>query len=1266
MLHVDGYTVWQLLQETPSSQIYTGTRQADGLRVVLKVYRGRGSERSGLHAKREFEHLQRIQHPGVVRPVELKPHGDGEVLIVERVLGESLAHHVRTCRFTIAEILAIGLGVAQSLAAVHDARVIHKDLTLTNVLIDRETLRSCLIDFGISAEFGRAERAAPPQGAEGTVRYMAPEQTGRVGLGIDFRTDLYSLGVILYELFTGRPPFSHRDPLALMNAHIAERPRPVVEIEPGVPVALSRIVMKLLEKDPERRYQTARGLAVDLEQCQKQLRASGEIDDEIALGGEDASDQLRFPRKLYGRELECAELLGAFERCAQGNAEVVLLVGPTGIGKSALPSVLQEHLARTGGYLAEAKLDPDLSERPYAGFAAAFTAWVDQILAERSDRHEMWRERIRAGVGGIGRVLLELAPNLAYVVDDFPAVPTLQSHEARERLALGVIRFVQTIARPAHPLVLFLDDLQWADAGSLFLLGALLRSLDPGALLVIGGIRDGEVDAGHPLSRLLTELSAGHIRIQRLTLAPLRSEDTAALLADALDVAPEKAAPLARCLGPKVQHNPLLLRRLLFHLWDRNLIWHEHGRGWVWDEQRLTEAEITDDAAALVAARIHALPPEARGIVKVASLLGTVFDVETLVEISETDRLTVMQQLVSLAHQGLIAPCRDGFKFVHDRLREAAQSGVETDERASWHHRAARLLLERTPPERAPAVAFRLAEHLSRCLDRLSEAERPAALEAFFLAGRGALENGAPGTASYYLELARSLLTEGDWSARFDVCFEIHLRGAEASFQLGSPDAALDLLAALEKRPLDRLHEGRVIAQRVAVYCLARPRDALELTLAAVRRFGLRWPSKPSLLRARFEVLRTDWCLRNPLDPTTFPTGRRHSDLSWMAPILIVAIASGPITQHSNRLSLLCAAHALRMFHRHGLVDRSPGFGLATYATFRILVRGDLKGAERYARAAMQWSEAVPHGPTDLRCRGTLEAYVFSWIKPRRTILDPLQRVASEARELGQVEWSVYALQHHVSFAALSGVSLASIEQRIEALRAVESRIGEVYSDAYRRIYALLRAPAGSSIDWDAESAALQALCQRRSSSDVYIGVQWVAVLCIFGELELALAEVERLRPRIAVVGAPGSRLADYTLFRGLCHASLAERTRASQRTRHLWILRLCARQLQTWARHGPDFVHMAQLLRAELTRVRGQTHHALRQYQEAAQQALKAGYLHHAALCHERRAGLLARTRRATEAEAALGTASELYDEWGASAKVEQIAELRRSWIDS
>ena len=1267
MLSVDGYRVRECIHETPHSAVYTATRSKDGLRVVLKLYRGSREDGATVRALREFELLQRIDCEDVVRPVEARADGDRHILVVEQAPGEPLSRYVEARRrFTPAETLQLALGIARCLAAVHEARVIHKDLKPGNLLIDPERLTTRLIDFGISAEFGRGERTEAPQCIEGTMRYMAPEQTGRVGLGIDFRTDLYSLGVILYELLAGQPPFRAATALELISAHIAVEPRPLVDVDARIPLALSRLVAKLLEKDPERRYQTARGLAADLERCQKQLLELGEIDDELALGSEDASDRLRFPHRIYGRDRECAELAAAFERVAQGGRELVLLAGPAGIGKSSLPSVLRERLARSGGYLAEAKFDPELRERPYAGFAAAFAAWVEQILPEPRERHAMWAETIRASVGPIGQALLGLAPNLTYLISDFPALPTLPAHEARERLTLAVLRFVRAVARTAHPLVLSLDDLQWADAGSLALLGALLRSTEPEALLVVGGFRDSEVGAEHALARLLRELAGGPTPIRRIDLAPLGLQDTARMLAEALHRTPAQTEGLARLVGVKSQHNPLLVRRLMFHLWDRNLIHYAHGQGWIWDERSIAEAEITDDAAALIAARIDALDPQAHELIKVASVIGTLFDPELVASLVRGDPCEVLPQLVGLVDQGLIAPCREGFKFVHDRLREAALSRLTGDERAALHHRAAQLLLERTPPERLSVVCFELAEHLSAALDRLSEEERPRAIDVMHLAGRAALERGAAGPAAHYLGFARALLCERDWKERLELAFEVQLRSAEAAFQTEKFSDSLQMLEVLQQVPLAPLQRARVLAQRISISEVAQSSETLDLVLDALRQFGVAWPRTPSRLRALLETLRTDWILRGPLDERGFPA-RQLSDMSWLPPILIISAGIAAMADHSNSLACIATGYVLRRYRRYSY-SRNPGQPLAAYGCFRILVQRSQKGAQRYADAAAAWAERTNRQTqsrtgfqtihaSDIRLQFALSLLV-SWLKPRRSVVESFQRVADEALELGDIEFSYYALDHHAAFAALSGERLPLLARRFEVLRqyqpsGAELLAAQAYQDAYARL-------AGTGASDSAEASALEQAAQTRSE-DLNIGIQWIAVWCLLGDFERAFAAVERLWPRILGAGSIGSRVADYMLYRGLCHAVRAESAGGFlARRRHLRALRGCFRQLRAWARYGPDFVHMARLLQSELTRARGQHPGALRQYQEAAQLARDAGYPQHAALCHERRAALYERMRRGTEAAAELAAAIGLYAEWGAHAKVRQLEALR------
>jgi hypothetical protein len=1257
MLNVRGYQISGRIRDTPHSAVYAGLRMPDGLPVVLKLYRSSRAFESG-RASRELELLQRIDSDWVVRPVALVQTAEGAALVLRRARGTPLSRGAKGAKLSIEDFLRIALGIGRGLIAVHGARVIHKDVKPSNVLVDREQQRTCLIDFGICAEFGRAEHSAAPKIAEGTLHYIAPEQTGRLGLGIDFRTDLYSMGATLYELLTGAPPFGRRDGPELMHAHIAQRPRPAAECAPRVPRALSRIVEKLLEKDPELRYQTAHGLVADLEACQKQLEAQGEIDPEMALGTADVSDRLRFPSKLYGREREVEVLRHALGRISHKGVEWVLLAGPAGIGKSSLPAALRDPLLAAGGYMAEAKFDADRRERPYAGFAAAFEGLVNQILAGSSnDRLGAWSERLRHELGSIGAALLELAPSLRYLIDDLRAVPALGGNEERERLALAVVRFVRAAARPAHPLVLFFDDLQWADAGSLGLLSALLCSGKPESLLVIGGYRSDEVGPDDPLMALIHEVASRGVPVETLTVEPLKLADTTAMLADVLGRSSADTAGLARCVGRKTQHNPLLVRRLMFHLWDRDLIRHEHGSGWTWDEQRLAEAEITDDAAAMVAARIDMLSEREHELLRVASLVGAHFDFDALVELSSVDRLDLHPMLMTLVEQGLIAPCPDGFKFVHDRIREAAQSRMDGRERAMLHQQVARLLHERTPQEDLPKVVFQLADHLLGALDLMESNERSEALTVLHLAGATALARGATDTAAYYLERARDLLARDDWE-RGSIASNVYLASIEASLQLRRFEVASGLLSQIEQRPLPPLARAQVIAQRVVLSTFTGRDDPIALALDGLRAFGIRWPRHPSYVRTWIEMVWTHWLFRGPIDERMFP-GAPPEDSGWLAPLLILRAVGGQLGIHSNRLACLAVAFALRAHRRSGAA-RSPGVALSGYANICCTLGSHIARAERYAQATEFWLRRMPAPAIDVRCRLHLDALIYPWVRRRRLMLEPLQAVVEAARELGDLEYVSHAAFQQMALGALAGETIARVRERLEEYDRTVCPPTTV-AVARRAFDLLLRSPE-ERVDWGAERAWVSSALAPEDSNVIAPSVLLIASLCVLGQLDLAAETSARLWQAIVVNGALGSLRADHTFYRGFASAALADATRGSERRRHLRVLCACLRRLRAWSQHGPDFVHMAAFLEAEMMRSRRRPQAAMRRYEQAARQARSAGYDHHAALIHERRADLLRHANRSTDADMATAEALELYRKWGASAKVCELTGARRA----
>ncbi len=1250
MLTLDGYTIWDRIHHTRNSDVYTGTRDRDGLRVVVKVYhssRGNCANR----AEHEFQILERVQSDRLVRPVELGHVHSKAVLVVERIQGYPLSRFATARHPTLEDFFWIALGATRAVADVHLARVIHKDIKLSNIIVDPEQMAVWLIDFGIATEFGRAEQTSLPATAEGTMHYIAPEQTGRMGLGVDFRTDLYSLGATFYELLTGEPPFRMKQGADLVCAHMAQRPRLAHEVSNRVPVALSRIVDKLLEKDPEARYQTARGLCEDLEACSKQFHSTGEIDDDLELGAHDASDRLRFPSRLYGRERETQLLKEALERVSQGAFECVFLAGPAGIGKSSLPGVLRERLVRSGGYLVETKFDADRSDRPYEGVGDLMEALLCQILASSAQRVSEWSERLRSGVGAILGVLGDLAPSLRYLVEDLAPVPKVGAKEERERLALAFGRFVHVFARRSHPLVFFCDDLQWADAGSLYLIHSLLRGAAPESLLLIGGYRDNEVGPAHPTQQLIDDLDHAGFVSHTLRLEPLAFEDTLRLLANALNRTPEETEGLARRVGLKSQHNPLLVRRLMFHLWDRDLIWYEHGQGWRWDQQKLTEADITDDAAAFVAARVDTLSPPARALIKTASLIGTSFELEMLVAVSEVDRLDVLQELMAMVEQGLISPCRDGFKFVHDRLREAAQSRLEPEERTDLHHRIACVLFDRTPEQDLPAVAFDLANHILHSLDRIEGRERVRTIEALRRAGRIGLERGAPEAARSYLCPAVDLTSEDDWETHFELCFELHLDTVDALTQTRDSEIAGSLLSRVETRAQTPVQRALVMAKWITISSVRSDGRALDLTLSGLRQFGVRWLRSPGRLRARLAILRTDFMLRGPIDDHMFPKGL-SSDPSWTAPLILLRAGAGEIGVQSAHLAFLAACYILKSFKQNGVLG-SPSLSLAAQASGSMTLLDDLKRGRRFAEASAYWIRLNRSPLIDARARA-IQHYFFGWVRPRRHILAELEETLGTLRELGDLEYVYVALHDMASFAGLCGEPLTRVDERVSELARHQPRRS---TDILIHAYALLRS---DHISWDAERDTLSSWLASIRSDDIYALIHVISTLCLNQQFELACMAATALQPELERRGSVASRMADFTFYQGLASAVLSRSTRSR---RHQLRMRRRARHrlraLRRWAGHGPDFVHMALLLDAELQRSRNRSRNALLLYASAAKEAVSAGYVHHAAFAHERAAELLGQSARTINAQTELNAAIDLYRAWGATHKVSQLKAL-------
>ena len=1239
MLPPSGYTLAKCLHTTRRSEVYAAVRDRDGREVVLKSYASEQLER----AERELEALRRAAGPGVIGAVELDRSSEQPVLVLERARGISLSSFAQT-PLDARTFLRIAIALADALARIHAARIVHKDVKPSNIVIDPDTLELAIVDFDLAADLGAAD--AQLSVVEGSLPYIAPEQTGRINHGVDFRSDLYSLGATFHHLLTSQPPFSG-SPRDLIHAHLAVPPPSPALLRPELPSTLSRIVLKLMQKQPESRYQSARALHIDLGECLAQYERTGAID-EFPLARSDEPCRPAFPRALLGREREIAQLNAAFERVSDGACACVLLRGQPGMGKTALVDELRARIAERGGYLAWGKFDLGRRDVPYLGVRAALESLAHQWLAEDETRLILWREALKTELGAIAPALVDLTPDFAALLDPGqPRAPVLGPSETRMRLSLAVERVLQVATREAPPLVLVLDDLQWADAGSLSLLEDMLGAKTP-SLLVVGTYRSQEVSAEHPFAELLERLGQAQLPPLEIQVDPISTEAAAELLARALGRTPERTLGLAERIAVKTGNSPLLIQQFVLHMHALGFIRYAQDRGWVWDEMAIAGADVPDGAVGLMIAKLERLPAHAREALQLASCVADEFSVGLLSQLCDRDRAQLESGLWVLSEEGLIAPSRNGFRFAHDRIREAAQELLSESERQRIHGEAARLLLERSSPSELEERVLEIADHLNQAsTQNLDETARVQALDLNVRAGKQALLSGAAATACRYFAAGQRLLRDADWQERPKLAFELLMRHIEGCYQTRARDIALGLVTALEQRPLNRLQRAQVAAKRIGLGLALR--DALRLVLDTLRRFGVRWPQRPSALRVRLTLLWTDWVLRGPLGEDAFPAADLTREHDWLAPVIVMGAGASTVALQSPRLVCLVSAYCLRAYRRHGHLG-SPAMALAAYAAGHHAHMPQLGRAERYAAAAEKWCTLARHPVYRPRAELVLTLY-YAWVRPRRSLLEPLRRIAGAAREVGDLEYFVLALFQRLNLCALVGEPLDRVEQVDQSIRDFGLRlVGPSWAE--RAIRLLAHGEVYTSAPPTGESDRTEGAQTKRPEVRRWPFSPFTTLAhCVMGAYDEALRSMPQVSTTRVLNGAESSVLADLLLFRGVASAELAGTSPGARAYRK--DLRSCQQRLRVMAKRGPDFVHMAVFLEAEEARLAGRHGQCLERYRSAAERALRQGYRHHAALIFERHARYLQQQHNDAEALSLLNRAITLYADWGAHAKV-------------
>jgi PAS domain S-box-containing protein len=1203
-------------------------------------------------------------------PLALVEHEDRPALLLDDAGGQPLDRLIHG-PMELGRFLHFAAGIARALRELHARNLIHKNLKPANVLVDAETSKVRLMGFGIASRLRRVRQSPePPELIAGTLPYMAPEQTGRMNRSVDSRSDLYALGVTLYEMLTGSLPFNAADPMEWVHCHIAREAVPPHERCADVPPAVSAIVMKLLAKTPEERYQTAGGVERDLRRCLASWEARAPID-AFPLGEHDTPDRLVIPERLYGRSREVAALLAAFERMvSSGTAQLVLISGHSGIGKSAAVNELHRALVPSRALFAAGKFDQYKRDIPYSTLAQAFQGLIRHLLAKSDAELAPWRDALRQALGPNARLMLELVPELNLIIGEQPPVPELARRDAQRRFHLAFRRLIGVFARPEHPLALFLDDLQWLDAATLDLLEQVLIEGDAGHLLLIGAYRDNEVDAGHPLARRLDAIRAAGARVQEIHLAPLAREDVTQLIADALCCEAVDAAPLAQLMHDKTAGNPFFVIQFLRLLAEEGLLAFDHEQArWSWDLDRIHAKQYTENVADLMVGKLNRLPIETTSVLRLLACLGSAADTSRLSLVCGTAEAEIHAHLWEAVRQELLERRELSYVFPHDRIREAAYTLIPQAERAETHLRIGRLLAAHTPAEKQEEAIFEIVNHLDRCTALIiSEDEREQLAQFNLMAGKRAKSSTAYAMALNYFVTGGALLSDASWDRRHQLAFSLELNRAECEFLTGMLPAAEARLAALSTRAANAIEQASVACLRVDLYTTLGQSDrAVAVGLDCLRQMGIHWLEHPTDedVRREYEELR---CLLGSRSIEDLLDLSLMSEPPALATLDVLTALLPPAFFTDANLRALVILKAVNLSVEWGNSDASctPYVMLGMIAGARF---GDYEAGLRFSNLG---KELVEHrGLRRFQARTYLNYanVVMPWTQRFRSGRDLLRRAFETASNSGDVTFAAYSCASlNVNFLA-AGDPLAEAQREAEnGLRFAENARFGLVVDIIRAQLALIRMLRGSTLrfgvfdDGHIEELGFErhlSASRARAVPESWYWIRKLQARFFAGDYASALAAAEKAR-RLRWAPPQLFEVAEYEFYCALSRTAAWDRAPPHEREEHLEALRAHHRHLEGWAQNCPEnFSDRAALVGAEIARIQGRELDAEHMYQEAIRAARANGLVHNEALAHELAARFYAGRGFEEFAHLYLQKARHGYLGWGADGKVRQLDEL-------
>ncbi|MGB7413219.1 MAG: GAF domain-containing protein, partial [Thermosynechococcaceae cyanobacterium] len=1276
-----------------------------------------------VHFRNHYSMTQQLDCPGIVRPLSLdSTHYDGLAIVMpdEGLISlESYQSRYPQQRIPLEAFFAISIQLADIFSDLYRSRVIHKDIKPANILIHPETGIVKLTDFSLATMLPREmQQSQHPNALAGTLAYLSPEQTGRMNRGIDYRSDFYSLGITFYELLAGQLPFQTLDSMEMVYCHIAQPPPALNEINPEIPESLSQVVHKLLEKNPDHRYQSALGLKYDLTQCQArrtQKEGGGEEQDPFKLGTQDQCDRFTLPDQLYGREIEVATLLSAFERIASPpfypahhdsasltpvsgpslHAELLLVAGFSGIGKTAVIHEIHRPILEKQGCFIQGKFDQFQRNIPFSGFVQALQDLLLQRLSDNDEALDLWRTRLKQILGSNAQVLIDAVPVLEKIIGPQPPVPELSAEAAQNRFKHTFSQFIQVVATPQHPLVLFLDDLQWIDFASLQLLRYLLSEIPDIHLLLLGAYRANEVTPGHPLMMFIRELD--QTRVSTLTLKELPKTALNNLIVSTLHCSSAEAAPLAAHVFEQTQGNPFFSRQLLQSLHREGFIrFDDQACRWQFDITAVSAALISADVIEFMITQLQQFSAETQTILQLAACLGTQFDLNTLTTVVQKQASETATALWPAIERGFILPLNDAYKlyqngsslstapddnalenctyqFLHDRVQQAAYELIDLPQRPAIHWRIGQLLRQTFTPAQHHRQIYELVGHLNRGIPPLiSPADREEIADLNKIAGQYAIATNAYSAALDYGNAGLDLLSAMDWDTHPELRLALHECVAEAAYLKGDFQKAEQSIDAILTHTQAPLQQVKAYELQIAIYkAQNRGADAISAGLKILKLLGFKLPSSPKESHVIVSMAKTKLLL----------SGRSIESLAHLPPmtdqatlivmritesLLAVSYAFNPL------LFALIVLKRVRVIRRKGNCDVSPlayvTYGITLWKAFR-----DIDATYRLGQLGLKLLEQFPETSSKAKLHFVINGMVNCWKYHAKETLTPLLKNHSESLAIGDLEQAAYALLYHSQNSFWIGKNLDLLREEAERNYQVTASLKQellidqiaIYRQSIWNLEQKLESPSllrGDIYDEQSMLPHHQKSGARTAIFSLHLNQLFLSYL--FQDYSLALEQATLAQVHLDVVVAQFV-YGIFCFYHALTLLAIYPTVASVEQARHLKQVDHYQHQLQQWADAAPmNFLHRVYLVAAEKHRVLGQKIDAIEHYDLAIRAAKENEYVQEVALANERTALFYQEWGKDDIARIYFTQAHLYYLYWGAQTKAEKLQERYPQWL--